>query len=96
MEKDSIKKVIALRYDHVKEQAPKVIAKGSGLLADEILEAAKHHDIHVHEDKALVELLSKLEVHQQIPEELYEAVAEIFSFVYNIEKELISKEHRNI
>ncbi|HZH59465.1 MAG TPA: EscU/YscU/HrcU family type III secretion system export apparatus switch protein [Metabacillus sp.] len=92
MEKDSVKKAIALRYDHDKEQAPKVIAKGNGLLADEILEAAKHYEIHVYEDKALVELLSKLEIHQQIPEELYEAVAEIFAFVYSLEKEIITKE----
>lgn len=88
MEKNSEKKAIALRYTHDKEQAPKVIAKGNGLIADEILEVAKHHEIHVHEDKALVELLSKMEIHQQIPEELYEAVAEIFAFVYSLEQEI--------
>lgn len=88
----SVKKAIALRYDQGKEHAPKVIAKGNEIIAKEIIETAKHHNVHVHEDEALVELLSKLEIHQQIPEELYEAVAEIFAFVYNIEKEIISKE----
>ncbi|MGQ4664604.1 EscU/YscU/HrcU family type III secretion system export apparatus switch protein [Metabacillus halosaccharovorans] len=91
MNKDSVKKAIALRYDKENEQAPKVIAKGSGFVAEQILEKAKRKEIHVHEDKALVELLSKLEIHQQIPEELYEAVAEIFAFVYNLEKEIKAK-----
>ncbi len=89
--KDAVRKAIALRYDSEKEQAPKVIAKGNGIIAEEILEAAKQNEIHVHEDHALVELLSKLEIHQQIPEELYEAVSEIFVFVYNIEKEILKK-----
>ncbi|WP_034331990.1 EscU/YscU/HrcU family type III secretion system export apparatus switch protein [Bacillus sp. J37] len=91
MNKDYVKKAIALRYDKENEKAPKVIAKGSGFVAEEILEKAKYKDIHVHEDKVLVELLSKLEIHQQIPEELYEAVAEIFAFVYSLEKEIKAK-----
>ena len=94
--KDSVKKAIALRYDQVKEQAPKVIAKGNGLVAEEILETAKHHRVHIYEDQALVELLSKLEIHQQIPDELYEAVAEIFAFVYNVEREITGKETETI
>ncbi|MGM0873651.1 MAG: EscU/YscU/HrcU family type III secretion system export apparatus switch protein [Bacillota bacterium] len=82
------KKAIALRYDSEKEHAPKVIAKGKGLVAEEIVEAAKKNEIHVQEDPALIELFSKLEIHQQIPEELYEAVAEIFAFVYRLDKDL--------
>ncbi len=88
----SVKKAIALRYDQGKEQAPKVLAKGNGLVAKEIVMKAKDHNVHVHEDEALVELLSKLEIHQQIPEELYGAVAEIFAFVYQLEKEIAPKE----
>lgn len=80
------KKAIALRYDNDKENAPKVIAKGKGLVAEEIVEAAKKHEIHIQEDPALIELLSKIEIHQQIPEELYEAVAEIFAFIYKLDK----------
>jgi flagellar biosynthesis protein len=86
--KDEPIKAIALSYDQNKESAPKVIAKGKGLIAKEILETAKEHHVHVHEDPALVELLTKLEIHQQIPDELYEAVAEIFAFVYTLDNKL--------
>jgi flagellar biosynthesis protein len=84
----SIKQAIALRYDSEKETAPKVIAKGKGLVAEEIIKAANKQEIHIQEDPALIELLSKLEIHQQIPEELYEAVAEIFAFLYKLDKEI--------
>ncbi|WP_226665723.1 EscU/YscU/HrcU family type III secretion system export apparatus switch protein [Metabacillus litoralis] len=85
---NKIKQAIALKYNVDKEEAPLVIAKGQGLVADEILETAKKNQVHIQEDPALLELLSKLEIHQQIPEELYEAVAEIFAFVYKMESEL--------
>lgn len=84
----SIKQAIALRYDSEKETAPKVIAKGKGLVAEEIIKAANKQEIHIQEDPALIELLSKLEIHQQIPEELYETVAEIFAFLYKLDKEI--------
>jgi flagellar biosynthesis protein len=84
----SIKQAIALRYDSERETVPKVIAKGKGLVAEEIIKAAKKQEIHIQEDLALIELLSKLEIHQQIPEELYEAVTEIFAFLYKLDKEI--------
>jgi flagellar biosynthesis protein len=52
------------------------------------VEAAKKHEIHIQEDPALIELLSKLEIHQQIPEELYEADAEKFAFIHKLVKDL--------
>ncbi|QGQ46873.1 EscU/YscU/HrcU family type III secretion system export apparatus switch protein [Metabacillus sediminilitoris] len=82
------KKAIALKYENEKEHAPKVIAKGNGLVAKEILDTAEKHEIQIHENPALVELLDSLEIHQQIPEELYEAVAEIFAFIYKLDKDL--------
>lgn len=81
------KKAIALKYSK-KESAPKVIGKGKGLIAEEILDSARKHNIHIQQDPALIELLSKLEIDQQIPEELYEAVAEIFAFIYKIDKDI--------
>ncbi|MDQ0230550.1 EscU/YscU/HrcU family type III secretion system export apparatus switch protein [Metabacillus malikii] len=86
--KDIIKRAIALRYDTSKETAPRIIAKGNGLAADKIVEKAKQNNIHIQEDPALIELLSKLDIHQQIPDELYEAVAEIFAFIYKLDKVL--------
>lgn len=80
------KKAIALRYDSEKESVPKVIAKGKGQIAEGIIETANQHGVYIQEDPALLELLSKLEINQQIPEELYEAVAEIFAFIYKLDK----------
>lgn len=78
------RKAVALRYDAEKDAAPKVIAKGSGLLADRILELAREHNIHIQQDPDLVAVLSKLEVNSDIPENLYRAVAEILAFVYRL------------
>ena len=87
LEKET-KKAIALRYDSEKESVPKVIAKGKGQIAEGIIETANQHGVYIQEDSSLLELLSKLEINQQIPEELYGAVAEIFAFIYKLDKEL--------
>ncbi|WP_153123660.1 EscU/YscU/HrcU family type III secretion system export apparatus switch protein [Peribacillus tepidiphilus] len=80
------KEAIALRYNSDKEIAPKVIAKGKGKIADNILETAKNHNVPIQEDPSLVELLGKLNINQTIPEELYQAVAEVFAFIYKIDR----------
>lgn len=87
-QKDSpaFKKAVALRYDPGQSEAPVVTAKGTGYLADRILESAKEHGIPIQEDAALVEVLSKLDLDQQIPPELYALVAEILSFIYRSDK----------
>ncbi|WP_223066758.1 EscU/YscU/HrcU family type III secretion system export apparatus switch protein [Paenibacillus caui] len=77
-----IKKAVALKYDPGVHEAPIVSAKGRGHLAQQILDKAKEHGIPVQEDVALVEVLSKLDLDQQIPAELYTLVAEILSFIY--------------
>lgn len=81
-----IKKAVALKYDPSVHDAPIVAAKGRGLLAQQILDKAKEHGIPVQEDVALVEVLSKLDLDQQIPAELYELVAEILSFIYRTDR----------
>jgi flagellar biosynthesis protein len=79
------KEAVALSYRDGHE-APKVTAKGKGLTAENILEKAKEHNIPVQEDASLVELLGKLNIDENIPEELYQAVAEIFAFVYKADR----------
>lgn len=81
-EKAFRKEVIALSYEPTSVDAPKVIAKGKGIVAENILEKAKKHDIPIQEDPSLVELLGKLNINETIPEELYKAVAEVFAFIY--------------
>jgi flagellar biosynthesis protein len=72
----------ALRYERGQDTAPSVIAKGQGLIADQILDIARRHSIPIHEDPALVELLSRLDVDEHIPPELYLVVAEVLAFIY--------------
>ncbi len=78
------KTAIALEYDF--EGAPRVTAKGSGLVAEKIIESAKLHNIAVEENAILAEALSSVELEEQIPENLYRAVAEVLSFVLYAQK----------
>lgn len=71
---------VALHYDG--ETAPQVTAKGYGELAEQIIAIAKHHGVPLQENKALVQLLSQLELGEEIPQELYLAIAEIIAFTY--------------
>ena len=71
---------VALKYDG--ENAPKVTAKGSQEIAEQIIALAKKHDVPLTENKELVTLLSTLELGEEIPEMLYLAVAEIIAFAY--------------
>ncbi|WP_391560172.1 FlhB-like flagellar biosynthesis protein [Robertmurraya sp.] len=87
-EKHKRKEAVALSYEATKNDAPKVIAKGKGIVADNILEKAKENNIPIQEDPTLIELLSKLNINDSIPEELYQAVAEVFAFVYRTDKEV--------
>ncbi|EOS56695.1 MULTISPECIES: EscU/YscU/HrcU family type III secretion system export apparatus switch protein [Paenibacillus] len=82
----AFKKAVALKYDPGQGEAPVVVAKGKGLIADRILDAALEHGIPIQEDAALVEVLSKLDLDQQIPAELYDLVAEILTFIYRSDK----------
>jgi flagellar biosynthesis protein len=83
---DIRKKAVALRYDAQQDMAPRVVAKGSGILAERIIEVAKEHGIQLHEDPDLVAVLSKLDLDAMIPENLYRAVAEVLAFVYRMNK----------
>lgn len=84
---DPRRKAVALRYDATRDDAPKMIAKGSGVLADRIVQIAQEHGIHVHADPMLVGLLAKLEPNQHIPEAMYRAVAEVLALVYRLNRD---------
>jgi flagellar biosynthesis protein len=89
--KQNNKEAIALTYNAQEARAPVVVAKGKGEIAEKIVSLASHHDIPVQEDASLVHLLSKLEIGEGIPEELYEVVAELFAFIYQLDKEAEKK-----
>lgn len=80
------KKAVALRYDQAKEGVPVVVGKGIGVLAERILAIAREHNIHIEENSDLVEILSKLDLHQEIPPSTYVFVAEILAFIYRTNK----------
>lgn len=76
---------IALAYGG-ENDAPRVVAKGRGLIAEAIIERAHQHGVYVHESKELVALLMQVDLDQRIPPALYLAVAELLAWVYRLEK----------
>ncbi len=77
------KKAVAIKYEPSKDQAPRVVAKGQNLMASKIIEQARKHHVHVEKNRELAEELYKININQEIPEELYEAVAKILVYIYN-------------
>ncbi|MBO7747930.1 EscU/YscU/HrcU family type III secretion system export apparatus switch protein [Paenibacillus sp. MWE-103] len=88
------KKAVALKYEPGDDAAPVVVAKGKGKLAEAILDKAAESGVPVQQDSSLVEVLSKLDVDQEIPPELYTLVAEILSFVYRSDQRAGGEERR--
>ncbi len=81
----TLDQTIAISLEYIPDQsAPKVTAKGSGYIAQEILSLAKEHNIPIKQDSALTELLSQVEIDHEIPEVLYEAVAQVLIFAYSL------------
>ena len=90
-DKQDQSKAVALKYRRRSDSAPKVIAKGRGIIADKIIEIAEAHHIHVHEDPDMIEILSQLDLNEEIPADLYAVVAELLSFVYGLNREKTSR-----
>lgn len=82
---NKVKQAIALEFDP-NDEAPKVVASGKGALAERIIEKAKESDVPVHRDDKLADTLSRLDIGEMIPPELYEVVAEILVFVDAMDK----------
>lgn len=76
---------VALAYE-TNDHAPRVVAKGQGLLAERIIALAKEHQVYVHESSALMSLLMQVELDQHIPPQLYLAIAEILAWLYQMEQ----------
>ena len=84
-EQQNKKVAIALSYEPG-DQAPKIIASGKGLIAEQIIEKSKEANVPVHQDNKLANTLAKLEIGDMIPPELYEVVAEILVFVDDMDR----------
>ena len=92
--KNKTKKAVALRYDREKDTAPRVTAKGTGVIAEKILELAEKEGIPITEDPDLVTALAQLDFNSEIPPELYHAVAEIIAFAYRINNKMRNSQKR--
>ncbi len=81
---DPAREAIALAYRQT-DAAPRVVARGKGLIAEEIISRAKEHGVYVHESPELVALLTQVNIDEQIPPQLYMAIAELLAWLYQIE-----------
>ncbi|MCM3717176.1 EscU/YscU/HrcU family type III secretion system export apparatus switch protein [Fictibacillus phosphorivorans] len=84
--KKQYKEAVALSYNPEELSAPIIKAKGKGETAEHIVQTASQHNIPIQQDPSLVHLLSKLEIDEKIPKELFEVVAELFAFIYQIDQ----------
>ena len=88
------KRAAALGYDRARDEAPRLLAAGKGRMAERIVEIARDADIPVVEDVALVSALMVLELGEEIPTELYQAVAKILAFIYRMDQQQKSPQKR--
>ena len=86
---EDIKSAVALSYTQT-EAAPRVVAKGRGILAEQIIARAQEQGIYVHQSPELVSLLMQVDLDQRIPPQLYLAVAELLAWLYRLENGGIS------
>ncbi|NLJ79837.1 MAG: hypothetical protein GX335_02310 [Firmicutes bacterium] len=82
-----MKKAVALRYNHLKNKAPQVVAAGQGLLAAQILKVAKESQVPLYKHKDLAEALFAVPLGAEIPPELYELTAQVLAFVLSLDRE---------
>ena len=78
---------IAIKYDKEKDTAPRVVAKGIRMRAEKIREIAKQYNVPVMRNVALANALFRVDVGEEVPEDLYDAVAEVLNFVYALQQE---------
>ncbi len=85
--KKGIKIATAIKYDMDKDSAPRLVAKGVGIVAENIIEKAKENNIKVLEDESTAQSLMQLEMESEIPEVMYDAVAKILAFIYEMDSD---------
>jgi flagellar biosynthesis protein len=81
---DTRRAAVALKYDAATDNAPRVIAKGRGLVAEKIIALAREQGIPMREDSDLVQMLTQIDLDREIPPSLYKVVAELLAFVYRL------------
>ncbi|MDK9707996.1 MAG: EscU/YscU/HrcU family type III secretion system export apparatus switch protein [Desulforhopalus sp.] len=90
-EQKVINKAVAIIYDEKEGAAPRVAASGKGVVAEKIIATAREAGVHIKEDANLVEILAKIPIGNEIPVELYQTVAEVLAFVYQVNNKFKEK-----
>jgi flagellar biosynthesis protein len=85
-EEEKPQKAVALGYDPIKDEAPRVLAAGKGKLAEQIIQVAAQNGIPIRDDPVLTAALMEIDINQTIPTELYRVVAEVLSYIYRIQQ----------
>jgi flagellar biosynthesis protein len=85
-ESKKIQSAVALKYEPREGSAPVIVAKGKGRIAEKIIEIAREKGIVLYEDPLLIEILGGLDLGEEIPQELYQIIAEILAFVYRLDE----------
>ena len=88
MDKDKnvlVPEAVALRFDKEREDAPRVVAKGRGFVAQQLLAIAKRNAVPVYQNQTVTQLLMAVELDREIPPDLYQAVANVLAFVYRMD-----------
>ncbi|CUH95632.1 hypothetical protein P22_1706 [Propionispora sp. 2/2-37] len=83
-----IKKAVAIQYNKESDAAPKVVAKGGGFIAEQIVAVAQQHAVPIYKNKALSSMLMAVELDREIPAELYRAVAEVLAYIYRLDQKM--------
>lgn len=81
---DPLKSAVALAYGQA-DAAPRIVAKGRGIIAEKIISRAREHGVYVHESPEMVSLLMQVDLDQRIPAQLYVVVAELLAWIYRLE-----------
>ncbi|MBP2662988.1 MAG: FlhB domain protein [Firmicutes bacterium] len=88
IERDKLPKAVAIKYNERDGIAPKVVAKGTGVVAGKIMHTAKEHGVPIYQNKTLTGMLMAVELDREIPPELYQAVAEVLAYIYRLDQRL--------
>lgn len=83
--KEPLPEAVALRYDREREDAPRVVAKGRGVVAEQLLSIAKFHSVPVYQNQSVTQLLMAVALDREIPPELYQVVAKVLAHVYRMD-----------
>ena len=89
--KSLIKSAVSIKYKANSDKAPRVTAKGKGMLGEKIVALAKEHGIPIKEDPDLVQILSQMDIDKEIPPAMYHVVAELLAFIYRINQEFTAE-----